>query len=74
MSVALGMIVEGYVSLKDRQALEELREHRQRLRMQLLLKRGSALDASKSIQLYETEVTMIETGLAKLGPAAGSGE
>ena len=69
MSVALGMIVDGYVSLNNRQALEELREHRQRLRMQLLLKRGSAFDPGKSIELYETEVAMIETGLAKLGDA-----
>ena len=69
ISVALGMIVDGYVSLNNRQALEELREHRQRLRMQLLLKRGSAFDPGKSIELYETEVAMIETGLAKLGDA-----
>jgi hypothetical protein len=69
MSVALGMIVDGYVSLKNRQALEELREHRQRLRMQLLLKRGSAFDPGKSIKMFETEVAMIETGLAKLNGA-----
>jgi hypothetical protein len=67
MSVALGMIVDGYVSLKNRQALEELREHRQRLRMQLLLKRGSAFDPGKSIELFETEVAMIENGLERLG-------
>jgi hypothetical protein len=67
MSVALGMIVDGYVSLKNRQALEELREHRQRLRMQLLLKRGSAFDPGKSIKLFETEVAMIENGLERLG-------
>jgi hypothetical protein len=71
MSVALGLIVEGYVSLKNRQALEDLREHRQRLRMQLLLKSGSAFDAGKSIQLYETEVAIIETGIVKLGSATG---
>jgi hypothetical protein len=70
MSVALNMIIDGFVTLKDRQALEELREHRQRLRMQLLLKWGSAFDLGKSISLYESEVAMIETGLAKLGGAA----
>jgi hypothetical protein len=69
MSVALGMIVDGYVSLKNGQALEDLREHRQRLRMQLLLKRGSAFDPGKSIKMFETEVAMIETGLAKLNGA-----
>jgi hypothetical protein len=71
MSVALSLIVDGLVSLKDRQALEEMREHRQRLRMQLLLERSSAFDPGKSIQLYETEVAVIETGLARLGSAAG---
>jgi hypothetical protein len=65
------MIVDGYVSLKDRQALEDLREHRQRLRMQLLLKKGSAFDPGKSIKMFETEMAMIETGIAKLGSAAG---
>ena len=69
MSVALGMIVDGYVSLKNRQALEELREHRQRLRMQLLLRRTSAFDPTKSIRLYEQEVEVIETGLQRLGSA-----
>jgi hypothetical protein len=68
MSAALNMIIDGLVRLKDRQALEDMREHRQRLRMQLLLKRGGAFDAGKSVQLYETEVAMIETGIAKLGP------
>jgi hypothetical protein len=71
MSVALSLIVDGLVTLKDRQALEDMREHRQKLRMQLLLKRSSAFDSGKSISLYETEVAMIETGIARLDPAAG---
>ena len=72
MSVALGMIVDGFVSLKNRQALEELREHRQRLRMQLLLKQTNAFDATKSIKLYETQVAMIESGLARLHDGAAT--
>jgi hypothetical protein len=70
MSVAFNMIIDGLVTLKDRQSLEGMREHRQRLRMQLRLKKGTAFDPGKSIQLYETEVAMIETGLARLGGAA----
>jgi hypothetical protein len=72
MSDALGLIVDNYVSLGDRQALEDMREHRQRLRMQLLLKRGRAFDPGKSIELYETEVELIETGLAKLKGGASA--
>jgi hypothetical protein len=64
------MIVDGYVSLKNRQALEDLREHRQRLRMQLLLRRTSAFDPGKSIRLYEDEVAVIESGLSKLNSGA----
>jgi hypothetical protein len=70
MSVALNMVIDGLVTLRDRQALEDMRQHRQRLRMQLLLKRGSAFDPGKSIKMFETEMAMIETGLARLGEAA----
>jgi hypothetical protein len=70
MPDALGLIVDNYVSLKDRQALEGMREHRQRLRMQLLLKRTSAFDPGKSIKMFETEVEVIENGLQRLGGAA----
>jgi hypothetical protein len=34
-SIAIRLIVDGYLTLKDRTSLEELREHRQRLRRQL---------------------------------------
>lgn len=69
MSVAMSSIIDGYVTLKDRKALEDMREHRLGLREQLLRKRTSAFDPGKSVKLYETEVAMIETGLAKLGGA-----
>jgi hypothetical protein len=70
MSVAMSSIIDGYVFLKDRQALEDMREHRLRLREQLLRKRTGAFDPGKSVQLYETEVAMIETGLGKLNGSA----
>ena len=35
MSEAMKLIVDGYLSLKNRNALEDLRAHRQRLRKQL---------------------------------------
>ena len=69
MSEAMKMIVDGYVRLKDREALEELRNHRRRLRQQLQEQRlGSfgTFDVSKSLQTFDAEVLVIETGLERL--------
>jgi hypothetical protein len=67
MSEATKLIVEGYLSLKDRGSLEELREHRQALRKQLQLQLGkSAFDPAKSIQLFESDLEVIEAGLSRL--------
>lgn len=65
------MIVDGYVRLKDREALEQLRNHRQRLREQLRDLRASSLDACRSIQTFDAEVQVIEAALERLrGPSA----
>ena len=72
MSEAMKMIVDGYVRLKDREALEQLRNHRQRLRQQLRELRDSSLDATRSIQTFDAEVLVIEAALEKLrGLSAG---
>jgi len=70
MSVAMKLIVDAYVSLKNRQALEDLREHRQRLKRELLKKQTDAFDFSNSIRAFDDEVVVIETGLQRLGSAA----
>ena len=71
MSDAMKMIVDGYVRLKDREALEQLRNHRQRLREQLRDLRASSLDACRSIQTFDAEVLVIEAALERLrGPSA----
>jgi hypothetical protein len=72
MSNAIVLIVDGHVSLKDRQALEELREHRQRLREQLRLKQTGPFDCGQSIRLYDAEVAVMKTGLQKLGGSASA--
>ena len=69
MSIAMKMIVDAYVSLKNRKALEDLREHRRRLKRELLLKQTDAFDFSNSIRAFDDEVVVIETGLQKLGGA-----
>jgi hypothetical protein len=69
MSVAMKLIVDAYVSLKNRKALEDLREHRQRLKRELLLKQTDVFDFSNSIRAFDDEVVVIETGLQRLGGA-----
>jgi hypothetical protein len=66
MSDALKLIVDAYVSLKDRVALEEMREHRQRLRSDLQAKAGGWVDVSRSIQLFDEDIEAVEAGLARL--------
>jgi hypothetical protein len=68
MSEAITSIVEGYITLKDRASLRELREHRQRLRkqMQSQSQRG-IFDPGKTIQLFDSELQIIEAGISRLG-------
>ena len=66
MSEAVKLIVAAYVGLKDRQALEEIREHRQRMRKSLQEKAGGAFDMSKFIQTCDEEIEIVEAGLGKL--------
>ncbi len=64
MSEAMKLIVEGYLSLKDRDALEDLRAHRQRLRKQLLDRPQGWIDVGPATKLFEEELCVIETALA----------
>ena len=66
MSEALKLIVDGYVRLKDRQAIEELREHRQMLRGKLQEKSGGYFDLGWAIQTMDNDLNEIEAGLARL--------
>lgn len=58
------LIVDAFVSLKDREKIEELREHRQMLRAKLQASNG--IDASQSIRLIDDDISEIEAGLARL--------
>jgi hypothetical protein len=66
MSDAVKLIVDAYVSLKDRAALEEMREHRQRLRKSLQEKAGGWVDVSRSIQIFDEDIEAVEAGLLRL--------
>ncbi len=66
MSEAVKLIVDAYVGLKDRQALEEIREHRRRMRKRLQEKAGDAFDMSKFIRTCDEEIEIVESGLGRL--------
>jgi len=66
MSEAVKLIVEGYLSLKDRGALEELRAHRQRLRKQLQTKPSGLEVVERTTQLIDEELVVIEAAIHRL--------
>jgi hypothetical protein len=66
MSEAVQLIVNGYVSLKGRAALEEMREHRQKLRRSLQQRAGGHFDLSETIRLCGQDIEVVELGLARL--------
>lgn len=70
MPSAIEQIVETYVRLKNRRALEGLMMHRQRLAVDL--KGRSGYDFSSPIQQIDEEIAVIEAGLARLRSADGT--
>jgi hypothetical protein len=61
---ALKMIVDGYLSLKNRKALEEMRAHRERLRKQIVERTPGGIDAGPAMLLFEEELHVIQAALA----------
>jgi hypothetical protein len=68
MSEAIQKIVDVYVGLNNRQALEDLRMHRQRLAMNLEARSG--YDFSLPLLQVADEIAVIEAGLHRLVGAA----
>jgi hypothetical protein len=66
VSESVKLIVDSYVSLKDRMALEEMRQHRQRLKGDLRQKVGGYFDVSGSLRLLDEDLRVIEEGFARL--------
>ncbi|MCG2626895.1 hypothetical protein L6654_09690 [Bradyrhizobium sp. WYCCWR 13023] len=66
MSRSVELIVEGYVRLNDRDALEGILTHRQDLLRQLVAVTG--VDPKQAIAQVSEEITIIEAGLATLVP------
>jgi hypothetical protein len=68
MPNAIEKIVDTYVRLNDRQKLEDLRTHRQRLAVNF--KGRTGYDFSLPLLLVEDEIAIIEAGLKRLAGAA----
>ena len=71
MSEAMKLIVDGYVKLSARKALDDLNAHRRRLATELRSINGP-FDLSSSIRQLEKEIEVIEDGLAKLDTCAAA--
>jgi hypothetical protein len=67
MSTAISSIVDGYVRRKNRKALEDLREHRQRLKVNLFLM-GQERDyrVDQTLRFFDDDLAVIEAGIERL--------
>lgn len=70
MSSPIELIVASHVELKNRRALEELREHRRRLLEQL--RTVSGIDPTRAIEQVEEDIHAIDDGLERLKPPPGT--
>jgi hypothetical protein len=66
MSEAVKLVVDGFVNLKDRVALEEMRQHRQRLRGELQQRAGGLDVVGYSLKIIDADLQAIEDGFARL--------
>jgi hypothetical protein len=66
MSEAIKLIVDGYLSLKNRDALEDLRAHRQRLRKQLEERTPGGIDAGPAMDTFDEDLRVIEAAINRL--------
>ncbi|MET4121813.1 hypothetical protein ABIB85_008268 [Bradyrhizobium sp. JR1.5] len=70
MPNAIELIVDGYVTLQDRRALDNLRMQRRKLAVDL--KALTGFDCRPTIQQIEEDIVAIEAGLARLDEGATS--
>jgi hypothetical protein len=70
MDKAIERIVDAYVRLQNRKALEDLRTHRQGLLSDLKSRSNSVYDLSGPIRELEDDLAIIDAGLQRLSGAA----
>jgi hypothetical protein len=73
MSQAIRQIVDVYVRLDNRRALEDLRSHRQRLSVDLKA-RTTDYDLSRPIAQIDEEIAVIDAAIERLSAPAPSDE
>ncbi len=66
MTKAIELIVAGYVTLKNRQALEEIRDHRQRLLHNSRMHSGTWVSTESLTSLLREEISIVDAALKGL--------
>jgi hypothetical protein len=66
MTRAIEHIVAGYVTLKNRQALQEIRDHRQRLLHDSRMHSGSWVSVESLNSVLQEEISIVDAALRGL--------
>lgn len=72
MTKAIEHIVAGYVTLKNREALEEIRDHRQRLLHNSRMHSGSWVSVESLNSVLQEDIRIVDTALSGLQEDVGS--
>jgi hypothetical protein len=65
MTNAIGHILDGYIALNDRDSLETLREHRQKLLSEALMRSNKTFSFERMIAELREEIALVEAALEK---------
>lgn len=66
MTKAIDLIVAGYVTLKNRRALEEIRDHRERLLHNTRMHSGSWISTESLTSALKEEISIVDAALKGL--------
>ncbi|SIO45913.1 hypothetical protein SAMN05443247_05659 [Bradyrhizobium erythrophlei] len=72
MTKAIEHIVAGYVTLKNREALQEIRDHRQRLLHNSRMHSGSWVSVESLNSVLQEDISIVDAALSRLQEDVGS--
>jgi hypothetical protein len=72
MTKAIEHIVAGYVTLKNREALQGIRDHRQRLLHESRMHSGSWVSVESLNSVLEEDISIVDAALSGLQEDVGS--